>query len=181
MRHKAIGMGVALAVPLVGLAMLHHDLVDAQVPAPPFICNGVRQGSPNCPPPTPVLKDFFKLNRSFGPLAYDDAKGNWFGSYQYPSKRAAQDGVMDNCAANGGTACRLMLSYTNQCAAVARAVQDGRDVVGHDSVDTGSTQDEAVANVRRSCQSDWGTQSCSIKLVNCSHHDVVKWSEWVYE
>lgn len=181
MRREAIGLVLALAVPGIGLAMLHHDAADAQMRAPPFVCNGVRQASPNCPPPTPVLKGFFKLHRSFGALAYDERKGIWFGSYHYPSKREAQSGVMDNCAANGGTACKLMLSYTNQCAAVARAVENGRDVVGHDSVNTGSTQEEAVANVRASCQSDWATQTCSIQLVNCSHHDVVKWSEWVYQ
>ncbi|MBI0532756.1 DUF4189 domain-containing protein, partial [Sphingomonas sp. TX0522] len=24
-------------------------------------------------------------------------------------------------------------------------------------------------------------KQCTVQLVNCSHHNVVKWSEWVYD
>lgn len=180
-RRRALLWGtMALSVPAIALGLSRISRVDAQV-RPPFICNGVPQGSPNCGPPVPRLQGFHRIDRAFGAIAYDKGKGVWFGSYQYPSKREAQDGVLDNCRQNGGSACQLMLSYTNQCAAVARAVEAGRPVVGHDSVDTGSTQDEAIAHVRHSCESDWNTKQCTVQLVNCSHHNVVKWSEWVYD
>jgi hypothetical protein len=113
--------------------------------------------------------------------AYDEAKAVWYGSYRYPSKSSAQKGVIENCEANGGTACKLMLSYTNQCAAVARAVDHGVEIKGKDTVNTGSTQEEAEANATSSCVSDWGVKGCAVALSNCSHHSVARWSRWVYE
>lgn len=146
-----------------------------------FMCNGVAQGSPNCAPPTPVLKNYIHVDRSFGALAYDEAQAAWYGGYQYPSKSKAQAGVMAHCRENGGRGCKLMLTYTNQCAAVTRAIEKGVESKSKDSVNTGSTQEEAEANAVNSCQSDWGVRSCSVKLVNCSHHNVARWSRWVYE
>lgn len=176
-RSRAHWLAVVLAVTGGGVGALLVSRSDTQM-RPSFFCNGVAQASPNCGPPIPVLRGFHRIDRSFGAIAYDQERGAWFGSYQYPSKREAQEGVIANCRQNGGADCRLMLSYTNQCAAVARAVDGGRAIVGHDSV---NDRQHAVANVRRSCEGDWNTKSCSIELVNCSHHGVVRWSEWVYD
>jgi hypothetical protein len=74
-----------------------------------------------------------------------------------------------------------MLSYINQCAAVAQVVGNGVGVRGKDSVNTGSTQQEAEAHAKDSCRSDWGAGSCMVTLSNCSHHNVTRWREWVYE
>jgi hypothetical protein len=163
-----------------GLSVVYLSAASAQGPTV-FICNGVAQGGPNCPPPTPVLKNYVQIDRSFGALAYDDRKAIWYGVYQYPSKSEAQKGVLAHCQENGGGACKLMLSYTNQCAAVTRAVEGGVEAKGKDSVNTGTTQDEAEAHAIQSCQADWGTRTCAVKLVNCSHHNVTYSSRWEYE
>ncbi|MEN3747385.1 DUF4189 domain-containing protein [Sphingomonas sp. HF-S3] len=178
-KHTISSLSVAAAL-VLGLSVLHLDSASAQRQTV-FICNGVAQGSPNCAPPTPVLKRYIHVDRSFGALAYDEAKAAWYGSYQYPSKSAAQKGVLEHCRENGGATCKLMLSYTNQCAAVTRVVEGGAEARGKDSVNTGSTQDEAEANAIRSCQADWGVRTCTVKLVNCSHHNVTRWSRWEYE
>lgn len=180
MKSKAILIPVLLSLMIAGAWLFGTRSAFAQQQTV-FICNGVAQGSPNCAPPTPVLKNYIHVDRSFGALAYDEAKAFWYGSYQYPSKSSAQKGVIENCEANGGTVCKLMLSYTNQCAAVARAVDHGVAIKGKDSVNTGSTQEEAEANARSSCVSDWGVKGCAVELSNCSHHSVTRWSKWVYE
>lgn len=180
MTRRMISSLAGAAVLLVGLSLVHQDSASAQRQTV-FICNGVAQGSPNCAPPTPVLKRYIHVDRSFGALAYDEIKAIWYGSYQYPSKSEAQKGVLAHCRENGGAACKLMLSYTNQCAAVTRVVEGGAEAKGKDSVNTGSTQEEAEANALRSCQADWGTRSCTVKLVNCSHHNVTRWSRWEYD
>ena len=180
MKSKAL---LLLLTPMVVMAtmltFITHEASAQQQTV--FICNGVAQGSPNCAPPTPVLKNYIRVDRMFGALAYDEGKSIWYGSYQYPSKAEAQKGVLTNCRENGGNPCKLMLSYTNQCAAVARVSEHGAEIRGKDTVDTGSTQQEAEANARRSCQSDWGAASCAITLSNCSHHSVARWSQWVYD
>jgi hypothetical protein len=179
-KSKAILIPLVLCLLIAGAWLFGTRSAVAQVQTV-FICNGVVQGSPNCEPPTPVLKNYIRVDRSFGALAYDEAKAIWYGSYRYPSKSSAQKGVIENCEANGGTACKLMLSYTNQCAAVARAVDHGVAIKGKDTVNTGSTQEEAEANATRSCVSDWGVKGCAVALSNCSHHSVARWSRWVYE
>ncbi len=180
MKKNAIAILLAMTMVTVGIWIFRTGSAFAQRPTV-FLCNGVAQGSPNCEPPAPVLKSFIRVDRAFGALAYDEASAVWYGSYRYPSKSSAQEGVLENCRANGGSACKLMLSYTNQCAAVARAVVDGAEVKGKDTVNTGSTQEEANANARRSCQADWGTSVCTVTLSNCSHHNVSRWREWVSE
>lgn len=180
MKKRTISSLFVAAALAGGLSVVYQRAASAQRPTV-FICNGVAQGSPNCAPPTPVLNKYIRVDRSFGALAYDDGKAAWYGGYQYPSKSEAQKGVLAHCRENGGGACKLMLSYTNQCAAVTRAVEGGVEAKGKDSVNTGSTQDEAEANAIRSCQADWGTRTCTVKLVNCSHHNVTRWSRWEYE
>ncbi|GGB29352.1 hypothetical protein GCM10011380_18580 [Sphingomonas metalli] len=180
MTARSFWLAIAAAIVIGGTWFGWRSQAVAQMPTV-FICNGVPQGGPNCPPPTPVLKNFVRVDKSFGALAYDAAKALWYGSYQYPSRKDAQQGAIGHCRENGGTDCRLMLSYTNQCAAVARAVNGKQEVPGNDTVDTGSTQEEAEAHVRQACERDWSTKTCVVKLVNCSHHGVTRWQQWVYE
>lgn len=128
---------------------------------------------------SPVDRQLAKVDRMFGALAYDVSTANWFASYGYPSKADARKSALSQCQEKGDASCRLMLSYSNQCAAVARAVENGIPVPGKDSVNTGSTEEEAEANTLAACKSDWGG-ACETQFVNCSHNGVRVWTvrEW---
>lgn len=121
------------------------------------------------PPPPPVPG--YKVRRNWGALAYSPSNGVWWQSSNLPKKNEAGKSVLSNCSQQSGGACQLMITYSNQCAAVARASDGGRDLPGMDSVNTGSNRDEAGNNALRSCQADWG-KSCSVILSACSIHQV---------
>lgn len=121
-------------------------------------------------PPAPPVPGY-KVRRNWGALAYSPSSGIWWHSGNLPKKDEAGKSVLSNCSAQGGGACQLMITYSNQCAAVARASDSGRELPGMDSVNTGSTREEAQANAVRSCGSDWG-KSCSVILAACSVHNI---------
>ncbi|MBO9519423.1 MAG: DUF4189 domain-containing protein [Porphyrobacter sp.] len=130
---------------------------------------GSEGGPPGPPPPPPPVWQFSK---SFGALAYDRANARWAMSNNYSSKSAVKAGVLAYCQKEPGADCALMLTYSNQCAAVARAIDDGMYVPGKDSVNTGSSQQEAEQNALNACRGDWRTPSCAVILSECSHHSV---------
>lgn len=96
------------------------------------------------PPPPPVPG--YKVRRNWGALAYSPSNGAWWLSSNLPKKDEAGKSVLSNCSQQSGGACQLMITYSNQCAAVARASDGGRDLPGMDSVNTGSNRDEASKN-----------------------------------
>lgn len=147
-------------------------------PGPGEIQIGSTQGSngvasvPLCakagpaPPPIP----FTILDRSFGALAYDAARAGWTISIGYPNARSAKSAAIAECQRGTDGSCQAMLSFTNQCAAVARALQEGETKAGMDSVNTGSSLQEAERNADKSCRADWGTGACKVMLSDCSKH-----------
>lgn len=112
------------------------------------------------PPPPPPFRKYF------GAVAFDEQGQKWYLTNLQLSESDAKSGVVGYCREKGGARCKLMLSYTNQCAAVARA----GGVPGQDSVNTGSSLKEAEANAIRVCGSDWGAGQCRIHKSGCSLH-----------
>lgn len=120
------------------------------------------------PPPSPV----YTVDKAHGALAYDSANALWSTGNNYASEKKATVGALQHCRQTAGSNCALMLTYSNQCAAVARA-QTGRGFVpGNDSANTGSSKEEAEANAVKACRQDWGTGSCQVILSDCSQHSV---------
>lgn len=122
---------------------------------------------PAAPPPPK-----FTVDKAFGALAYDSANASWSTGNYYRSEKKAAAGALAHCREVAGSNCSLMLSYSNQCAAVARAVSKGAAVPGSDSANTGTSKEEAEANAVKACRSDWSTNSCTVILSDCSHHSV---------
>ena len=121
--------------------------------------------------PLPPSVQGYKVRRNWGALAYSPSNGAWWQSSNLPKKDEAGKSALSSCSQQGGGSCQLMITYSNQCAAVARASDGGRDLPGMDSVNTGSNGDEAGYNAIRSCQADWG-KSCSVILSACSTHQI---------
>ncbi|QDH69168.1 DUF4189 domain-containing protein [Lysobacter alkalisoli] len=168
MKHSMIAIPVAFMAVIAGVAILFQPQ-PAQAQRPVVVI-------PMCT--SPVARNQMHVERTFGALAYDDRTATWYTTYGYPSKGKARKGVISHCQDKGGS-CRLMLSYSNQCAAVARVIENGAPVPGKDSLNTGSTEAEAGANALRSCEADWGS-ACATQFVNCSHSgvNVTRWTEW---
>lgn len=108
--------------------------------------------------------------RAFGALAYSEAGGGWSAVWNYPSAAKAKDGALGDCRKHSAGGCKVMLSYANQCAAVARALDNGKPVPGNDSVNTGGSKAKAEANAIKSCRADWGGSACQIVISNCSQN-----------
>jgi Domain of unknown function (DUF4189) len=109
----------------------------------------------------------FKTKRIWGSLVYDATTGSWSFATAEKRKDEAKTAALAQCRAVGGTNCAVMLTYSNQCAAVARAFEGDRFLAGHDSVNTGTQPADADANALASCQSDWGRQ-CKVVINHCT-------------
>ncbi|WP_421567374.1 DUF4189 domain-containing protein [Stenotrophomonas sp. PD6] len=82
------------------------------------------------------------------------------------TKRAAESLAMSRCTQGGGTACKVRLSYHNQCVALADPV--GERVPGAiTTANTAVTVDEAKSDALRICQSVKG-QRCEVYYSACS-------------
>lgn len=82
------------------------------------------------------------------------------------TKRAAESLAMSRCKQGGGTACKVRLTYHNQCVALADPI--GERVPGAiTTANTAVTVDEAKADALRQCQSVEG-QRCEVYYSACS-------------
>jgi hypothetical protein len=110
--------------------------------------------SPAAPaPPAPVWAD------SWGAIALDtvdSAKGVTTGA---ASKRDAIEAAMDQCRSAGGGHCKIILSYYNQCAAVAW----GENAY---AVANNPTTDGAQSEALKECSKDG--QKCKVVYSACS-------------
>lgn len=69
-------------------------------------------GQPNAPPAEVWAEQW-------GAIAVDGGAGRFGGTDNNPSKRKAQKAAIKECQKNGGVKCKVMVSYRNQCGALA--------------------------------------------------------------
>lgn len=111
----------------------------------------------------------FAAKRSWGAVAYDDAAHHWGISDHFKTEDLARQSAVAACGKAASGNCRSVLTFSNQCAAVVRSVQNGVPQPGRDSVNTGESAEKAASNAYRSCVEDWGTTQCKLLLSTCSH------------
>lgn len=140
----------------------YHTVFQQSSNGPPQPSCAADGGGSGGPAPTVSVR---VLDKYFGALAYSADTGEWTMGNDFSSVAKAKEGVLGKCEERYG-GCRLMLSYANQCAAVANAGASGED-----SVNTGSSEENAKANAIKSCRADWGADSCSIVKSGCSKYD----------
>lgn len=95
----------------------------------------------------------------WGALASDDAAGILGVSKDMPTKRSAEDAAMAECKAKGGTKCRNIANYQNECAAM---------VVGHAGyrIFFGKTTENAIASGMKTCNAE--NSGCHVYYSACS-------------
>lgn len=121
---------------------------------PPDAAGMAGYSAPSPSPPTPRWAD------SWGAIALDTvdrAKGVTTGAN---TKRDAIDSAMDQCRQSGGGHCKIIVSYYNQCAAVAWG-ENAYEVANNPT--TEGAQSEAL----KECSKDG--QLCKIVYSACSH------------
>ncbi|GAB6413525.1 hypothetical protein bcgnr5379_61230 [Bacillus cereus] len=83
------------------------------------------------------------------------------------SKRKAEKQAIATCAAKGATNCKIVLTYNNQCGAMAFA--DGNMTVAHAPTDR-----EAASSAMEGCNNKVGAGQCKIYYSDCSFAERVR-------
>lgn len=85
-------------------------------------------------------------------------------------KGKAKKAAIEHCVAKGGTNCRLLVAYYNQCAAVLAGNEaDGRVVTMYSNA---ATLDEVAERGLKYC-ADEGLSGCKIYFSDCSYAELV--------
>ena len=99
-------------------------------------------GNPECLPPDDANSPYYQGNGTqqpappqqlraiwatrWGAIAYDSATGAEGHIVGKINKSEAEQAVLSQCAEHGGNKCKVLVSYYNQCAAVAQVPGGGR-------------------------------------------------------
>ncbi|OZI61896.1 hypothetical protein CAL28_21895 [Bordetella genomosp. 11] len=156
----AFGLWLLLAAPLMAHAQCAPGIPGAGNPGciPPSAPNSpYNQGggaSAPSPTPPPVWRD------SWGAIAMDPNTAQSGTVIGLPDKQAATREALDQCRRNGGRACEILVSYYNQCAAVAQRPGGGPVSVAR-SADEKKAGDMAV----KACG---GKSACVVVYSACS-------------
>ncbi|WP_425477345.1 DUF4189 domain-containing protein [Lysobacter capsici] len=131
-------------------------------------------GNPGCIPPDQSNSPYYQSGASgqsapaarwadrWGAIAIDDRDGGvGLGTAQMmTTERKAKKTALDECRAKGGTSCRVILAYYNQCGVVVAGD------AGWNSTSAGSVG-EATKRSFEKCEKS-GLKNCKVYYSNCS-------------
>jgi hypothetical protein len=103
--------------------------------------------------PQPVWAD------QWGAIALDSGTGQAGTVTNKNSERDAKNGALGDCGRNGASNCKIMLTYYNQCAAVAFGA-------GFSSMQSDASLDKAKDTALSRCEAKGA--SCKIVYTGCS-------------
>jgi hypothetical protein len=84
------------------------------------------------------------------------------------SKREAVSSAMDQCQRLGGDKCRILVTYHNQCVALADPTLAGSAPAGRSAAGTAETKKQAEALAVAQCSKVSVGRSCSVVYSGCS-------------
>lgn len=113
---------------------------------------------------------FEKWERRWGAFTNDVDTGKIGVATAMTTKRKAVKEAMRDCQARGGTQCQLLLTYTNQCAAIATGPQANGTYAISSAGGVNATVAKRVAMDECTKRSD----SCEIFLTECSYAEQVQ-------
>jgi hypothetical protein len=134
-------------------------------------------GNPDCLPPDDANSPYYQGDRNgqtaqpaqppvvwasrYGAVAYDSVSGAEGHITDQSSKSQAESTVLSFCSQHGGTNCKVLVSYYNQCAAIAQ-------VSGGGQMGTGRAlhPQQAEQLAMDACQK--GASNCKIVYSACS-------------
>lgn len=129
-------------------------------------------GNPSCIPPNAPGSPYYQQGGQqapqpkvqwadrWGAIAIDSETGNAGTVTAYPSKSAAENAALNDCAKNGAKNCTLRKVYYNQCAAVAWGT-------GYNTTASAGSKEDAEANALASCKT--AVSDCKIVYSDCSY------------
>lgn len=151
---------------VLGLCLTGSDAIAQCAPGVPSA------GNPGCIPPNQPNSPYYQPQPSgevppaprpvwadrWGAVALDTTTGSAGFATGESSKKDASRAAINDCAGAGSQNCKVLISYYNQCAALAQ--EDGGGVVyAATSADLGDAKTKAL--------SDCGKSSCSVVYSNC--------------
>jgi hypothetical protein len=167
MKMIAIALITLLYMPLAWSQCAGMNLGGGCVPPPcapgsPLFCNqqqtqGQRQTAPQ---PKAVWAD------RWGAIAVDENTGKAGTVEGQPSKSSANSVALEECAKNGGMSCSILLTFHNQCAAVAQHPGEGELSASGNPTKEGAEQD-AIARCPEG-------NACKIVYSKCSFAERVR-------
>jgi Domain of unknown function (DUF4189) len=95
----------------------------------------------------------------WGAIAYDGKAGHFGGKEGLESKRRAEKAAIKECKKNGGSACKVITSYYNQCGAMAW----GNNFM---AASRGPDRDVTIQQAVASCNNNSG--NCQAYYAGCS-------------
>lgn len=141
---------------------------------------GLPSGTPGCIPPDNLASPLSTVDGStgyrkpvevwanrWGAIAVDNVNGGiGIGrSVGMRSKRAAERAALKDCRSKGGQACKIGISYGNQCAVIAWGDQ-------HYSLATGVTIELAARTATSLCSKF--TTNCNVYHAECSEAERIR-------
>ncbi|BCX72083.1 MULTISPECIES: DUF4189 domain-containing protein [Acinetobacter] len=137
---------------------------------------GIPQGTPSCVPPDqlgystapPVNTAYWK--KTWGAMAESPfAIGTSTGHF---SRRSASKEAMDKCKSRGGNECKITFTYKNQCAVMAKPInEDGLVRVTYQSA---ATLKEASRLVLPYCAENNNGKTCEVFYSNCTEPVLIR-------
>lgn len=122
---------------------------------PPEVLYPEQYGNGNAQPQQPQAQ----WASRWGAVAFDRASGAEGHITDQIGKSQAEDAAMNSCAAHGGKQCEILLSYANECGAVAQE-QGGGIIAGAYATDSRKAESNAV----NKC----GQSTCQVVYSACS-------------
>jgi hypothetical protein len=131
-------------------------------PGSPLACNQQQQQGQQqaAPQPRAVWAD------RWGAIAVDENSGKAGTVEGEPSKSAANRVALEKCAENGGVGCNILLTFHNQCAAIAQNPGEGALSASGNPTKEGAEQD-AIARCHEG-------NACKIVYSECSFAERVR-------
>ncbi|MEG6546707.1 DUF4189 domain-containing protein [Acinetobacter bereziniae] len=137
---------------------------------------GIPQGTPSCIPPdqlgystaTPVNTAYWK--KTWGAIADSSlAIGTSTGHF---SRRSASKEAMSKCKADGGIECKIVLTYRNQCAVIARP--SNKDGLIRYSYHSNATIENASKVALPYCSNINNGKTCEVVYSNCTEPVLIR-------
>ncbi|ROU05946.1 DUF4189 domain-containing protein [Lysobacter enzymogenes] len=111
-----------------------------------------------------------KWERRWGAFTLDQPTGKIGVATAMSSKRKAEKEALRDCQARGGSSCRVMLAFTNQCGAIA----SGKDANGGFEISAAGGVNAAVAKSSALERCGQKAGACEIFLSECSYAEQVQ-------
>ena len=154
--------GIHVGAWLVGLfILLATDAAYAQnCPVGSFLEGGQDAGAYVCAPVDHESPPKGHWLNQWGAIATDIPKGAVGASYDQPDEERAKMAAINNCLSNGGSTCKIEITYGNSCVAMLQG-DNGYTAARAPSIDG------AIKVGMKSC-TDAGFTNCIARYTSCS-------------